>query len=281
MIGKNPLGDYLQKNYRLWGNSPYQIISLHGGPGAVGGLGPLSKKLGSRIGIVEYLQMKKTIEEELSKLHDLITSLSALPAILLGHSWGAVLSLLFAARYSSLLKKIILIGCPPLQEKYVEQLSATRWKRISAGYEKEYQEIGKRMNSPDPKVREKAFQEFGLFFEKLDSFSFDEGAINEDSSLYRFSYDISRSIWNEFLPMRKNGAFLKEISKIETEMVFIHGDYDPHPVIGIEEPLKSINKSHKFYVLKDCGHSPWVEKQAKDEFFKILYSELGIFNIII
>ncbi|MFN7039170.1 MAG: hypothetical protein ACK4OM_06380 [Alphaproteobacteria bacterium] len=56
--------------------------------------------------------------------------------------------------------------------------------------------------------------------------------------------------------------------------VVIHGDYDPHPTIGVLEPLSKINKNFKYYDLKHCGHTPWKEKEAKDVFYNILKEEL-------
>ena len=58
-------------------------------------------------------------------------------------------------------------------------------------------------------------------------------------------------------------------------MVAIHGDYDSHPAEGVEKPLSAILNDFRFIILGNCGHKPWIERQARDRFFAILEEELG------
>ncbi len=62
--------------------------------------------------------------------------------------------------------------------------------------------------------------------------------------------------------------------RIECPVVAIHGDYDPHPPEGIQGPLSPILKDFRFILLKNCGHLPWIEREARDLFYKILREEL-------
>jgi pimeloyl-ACP methyl ester carboxylesterase len=57
--------------------------------------------------------------------------------------------------------------------------------------------------------------------------------------------------------------------------VAIHGNYDSSPTEGIKEPLSKILKDFRFILLKNCGHTPWIERTAKDSFYKILKNELN------
>jgi pimeloyl-ACP methyl ester carboxylesterase len=57
--------------------------------------------------------------------------------------------------------------------------------------------------------------------------------------------------------------------------VAIHGDYDPHLAEGIREPLSRVIKDFRFILLEKCGHEPWRERYAHDEFYEILTSELA------
>jgi hypothetical protein len=42
----------------------------------------------------------------------------------------------------------------------------------------------------------------------------------------------------------------------------------------VRKPLLETLKDFRFILLGKCGHKPWIEKQARDEFFKILYGEM-------
>ena len=58
-------------------------------------------------------------------------------------------------------------------------------------------------------------------------------------------------------------------------MVAIHGDTDPHPADGVQIPLEAVLKDFQFILLKNCGHKPWIERRAREEFFRILDKELS------
>ena len=76
-------------------------------------------------------------------------------------------------------------------------------------------------------------------------------------------------------PKSSGGAELLGLApQIRCPVVAIHGDYDPHPAEGIQSPLSSAVNDFRFILLKNCGHLPWIERQAKDEFFALLRREL-------
>jgi pimeloyl-ACP methyl ester carboxylesterase len=58
-------------------------------------------------------------------------------------------------------------------------------------------------------------------------------------------------------------------------VVAIHGDHDPHPAAGVQEPLSATLAQFRFILLERCGHRPWIERQARDAFYEALEEELG------
>jgi len=58
--------------------------------------------------------------------------------------------------------------------------------------------------------------------------------------------------------------------KIRCPVIAIHGDYDPHPYEGVKTPLSHILRDFRFILLEHCGHRPWVERAARDRFYKVL-----------
>ncbi|HPI41828.1 MAG TPA: alpha/beta hydrolase, partial [Pseudobdellovibrionaceae bacterium] len=86
--------------------------------------------------------------------------------------------------------------------------------------------------------------------------------------------NIYERVWPEAAQLRKSGELLKIAEKIRCPVVAIHGDYDPHPANGVKEPLSQTIKDFRFILLKDCGHKPWIEKNTKDEFYRLLKQEL-------
>ena len=51
--------------------------------------------------------------------------------MLIGCSWGAMLSLIIAAHCSSFIKKLILIGGGPLEQDYAKTIGQVRLSRLS------------------------------------------------------------------------------------------------------------------------------------------------------
>jgi len=64
------------------------------------------------------------------------------------------------------------------------------------------------------------------------------------------------------------------LDSIRCPVTAIHGDYDLHPSEGVRIPLSSRLKDFRFYLLKNCGHYPWLERNTKAKFFEILKEEL-------
>jgi len=63
--------------------------------------------------------------------------------------------------------------------------------------------------------------------------------------------------------LRSGGELLNLGKKIRCPVVAIHGDYDPHPAAGVQEPLSRVLQDFHFILLKNCGHHPWFERQQK------------------
>ena len=57
-------------------------------------------------------------------------------------------------------------------------------------------------------------------------------------------------------------------------MLAIHGNYDPHAAEGVREPLARVLADFRFVLLERCGHLPWIERQAREEFYRLLSDAL-------
>ena len=89
-----------------------------------------------------------------------------------------------------------------------------------------------------------------------------------------YRYDIYAGVWPEAAILRRSGALLALGRNITCPVTAIHGDYDPHPTQGVKEPLRGVLTEFKFILLKDCGHKPWIERAARDGFYKLLRREI-------
>ncbi len=263
-----------EKNrYRLYGEKPYSVAVLHGGPGTPGSMGYLAKTLSDQFGVVEPFQTARSIAGQIEELHSVIQSVSAAAAVkLVGHSWGAWLAFIFTAQYPSLVAKLILIGAGSFDEEHNSDVRRIRLDRLDREERAEMLRLGSALNDTTPDDSTRAvFRSFGELMSKADSYD----CLEVDDAPIDFQPGVYRSVWPEAERLRHNGSLLDLASSIACPVVAIHGDYDPHPAAGVRDPLAQKLRDFRFVLLDKCGHYPWKEKHARDDFFRIIRKELS------
>ena len=252
-------------NLRTYGHPPYTVVLLHGGPGVAGEMAPVAQELSAKWGVLEPLQTRDSVGGQVEELKLALEEMATTPAVVAGYSWGAWLGFLLAARHPALVKKLILISSGPFEEKYAPQILKTRLQRLSKKERDDAEFLMTRMHE-DPLA-------FGLFGEMMAKGDFYDPLPMRPEGV-ELRPDIHKSVWAEGKELRKSGKLLEEAKAIHCPVVAIHGDHDPHPAEGVQKPLSTVLKDFRFILLEKCGHTPWMEKQARDEFFRVLSGEL-------
>lgn len=243
---------------------------VHGGPGAAGTMAAVAKKISVNRGVIEAIQTRSSIKDLLVELHGLVTLHGLPPLTLIGHSWGAWLSILFASKHPNLVNKLILVASGPLEEKYAEKIMETRMKRLN---EKDAATLTRLMHTiklADASQQDAIFLEIAELTRKADAYQHD----GTQYPYAAFNYRNFESVWSEAERKRTSGELLSAAGKVSCPVVAIHGDYDPHPSLGVKLSLEKKIKDFRFIPLAKCGHEPWSELSAKDLFYKILEQEI-------
>jgi pimeloyl-ACP methyl ester carboxylesterase len=257
--------DDFNPEYRKWGYPPYNTVLLHGGPGAAGSVTSLANLLGQHIGVIEPFQKGTSIQAQINELLDIIKREALCPVVLVGHSWGAWLGIIFASNYPEIVEKLILIGTPPFEEKYVLKMRRIREERIRKQKKDNLLDI-----SNDLKLSQlERFRKMGEMMTEIDSYH-----LLPIHDKIDFRADIYFSIWNEAIKLRSENHFFEFASKISCPVVAIHGNYDPHPWLGVKNCLAKWFKEFDFVLLKKCGHYPWKEKFVQGIFIEILLDKI-------
>jgi pimeloyl-ACP methyl ester carboxylesterase len=258
------------KNLRKYGKKPFRVAVIHGGPGAPGEMAPVARELSTVMGVLEPLQTATTLEGQVRELKAVLEKRAALPVTLIGFSWGALLSFIFAARYSSLVRKLMLIGSAPYEEKYAANITQTRLSRLSEQERKQALFLMQTLNSPAVVDKNMPLARLGKLLSKADSYD----PLPHDDEILECRYDVFQGVWEQAEQLRSSGKLLELGKRVKCPVVAIHGDYDPHPAAGVVEPLSRILKDFRFILLEKCGHRPWLERSARDRFYDILTREL-------
>ena len=233
-------------------------------------MAPVARELASVTGVLEPLQTVASLDGQVAELHDVLEEHGNLPVTLVGWSWGAWLSYIFTARYPSFARKLILIASGPYEEKYAEDIMPTRLNRMTEKQRAEVFRLSEILNNTLIEDKNAAFARLGEMITIADTYE----SLPYRSEVLECRYDIYDSVWQEANELRDGGKLLEFGREIRCSVIAIHGDYDPRPAEGVREPLSRVLKNFKFILLEKCGHEPWIEKSARDKFYKILKNEL-------
>lgn len=260
------------KNVRFYGKKPYTVAVIHGGPGIPGDMVPVARELSSLTGFLEPIQTKDTFKGQVQELRGVLNKHGTLPVILVGFSWGAFLSFVLTARYPELVKKLILIGSGPFEEKYADNINPDRLSRLSEEARIEAFSLIDNINDPASRDKDRAMARLGVLWARADTFA--PVPRPPEKEVLPVSDAINRKVWAEAKPLRTSGELLELGKRINCPVLAIHGDYDPHLALGVKEPLSRVLKNFRFVLLEKCGHYPWMERYARDRFYEILRKEI-------
>jgi pimeloyl-ACP methyl ester carboxylesterase len=175
--------------------------------------------------------------------------------VLVGWSWGAWLALLFAVGHPSVVRKAVLVGSGPFEQRYAAEIRATRLSRLTEDERVEY-ERGE-------------LSCLARLSAKADAYD----ALPREDETVELQPEVHRRVSAEAAELRRSGVLLERVGGVKCPVVAIHGDHDPHPADGVRAPLARVLAEFSFVLLERCGHEPWNERYARDRFFEILARE--------
>ncbi len=314
-------------NLRKYGNPPFDIAVIHGGPGAPGEMAPVARELSSTHsfhssdlpgfhgipgfhgspgfpgfpgssdypgssdfpgsfgssgssdsfdpsnparGVLEPLQTAVTLDGQVRELKAVLKEHAALPVTLIGFSWGAILSYIFTASHPEFVKKLILVGSSPYEEKYADSIRRARGSRLSREEWTKTSSLIPAVNGLSDGNKNAYFTRFGQLMSIADSYD----PLPHADEVLEYQHVINKNVWGDASKLRSNGKLLKLGKKIRCPVIAIHGDYDPHPFEGVREPLSRVLENFQYVLLEKCGHRPWVEREAKEMFYAVLKGEI-------
>lgn len=258
---------------RTYGRAPFEIVVVHGGPGAAGEMAPVARVIADCRGVLEPMQTGASIGAQVEALRRDVEREGDPPVALVGFSWGAWLSMIVAARYPALVSTLVLVGSGPLEQSYASKVQQTRMRRLTSRERLALEEHAAGLVDPDETNRRDHLAQLGALARKTDTYDPIPDATDGGASV-ALSPEIYRSIWPEAARLRQEGELVRIAANLRCPVVAIHGDYDPHPAEGVREPLTRAVKDLTWVLLEKCGHRPWAERQARDKFFRVLRDAL-------
>lgn len=249
---------------RQYGDSSPSVILLHGGPAAPGYMKPVALELAEQFRLLEPFQRGSsskplTVAQHVQDLQDVIVKYcDSEKPLLVGHSWGAMLALAFAAEHPDTAKAIVLVGCGTFDAASREQMEAVRKKRMDAEFCKRMEQLPQKYSSPDVRLAV-----MGRLYQQLDSVDL----IEVKNHLNQCDAKAHQQTWTDMLRLQNEGVYPKAFTSIDCPVLMLHGNDDPHPGEMIRDNLKPFLPQLEYHAWTNCGHYPWLEKAARIEFY--------------
>lgn len=239
---------------RWYGSPPYELAVVHGGPGAPGSAAGAARALSSRMGVVEPLQSAGSLDGQVDELAAQLRH-ADVPLGVLGHSWGAMLGYLVAARHPELVRVLVMVGAM-LTAEAEDETRRSRLARLSEPEQAELEQLRGRLD--DPAVARR----YDELVQQADAVA----PVAVEHDWLAFQPEVKRAVWAEAVALRDDGRLVAEGRGIRCPVVVVHGARDPHPLAGAVDPLREVIQDLEVVVLTRCGHMPWKERHAREAF---------------
>ena len=255
---------------RRYGKAGPLVLVLHGGPAAVGDVAPIAKGISKSFCAVEPWQrgsgsVPLTVARHIADLHELAADVGEdSPLAIVGHSWGAMLALCYAAEYPSKAGPIVLVGCGTFDQAARNRMQATIEERMDDGL----RDHVRRMSTEVADPADRFIRTFKLTRHLFDSDPINPYPDKEESE--PFDIQAHQETWSDMVKLQDDGIYPNAFAAIESPVLMLHGQYDPHPGKMIRDSLLRHLPQLEYHEWERCGHSPWIEKSTREEFFSVI-----------
>lgn len=257
---------------RAYGRAGGYVLVLHGGPGAAGYMRPVAVELAGSFRVLEPFQRgsggeRLTVERHVADLDEVVKSYcrEERPGIV-GHSWGAMLALAYAATHPEGVGSVVLVGCGTFDQAARQRMEAVRKERMDEKMLRRLERLAEEY--PD---RDKRLEVLGRLMQQMDSYELVRG----EGEVERCDEQAHKETWQDMMRLQEQGVYPAAFAKIGAPVLMLHGAADPHPGELIRANLQRYVRQLEYYEWDRCGHYPWLEKAVRDDFYTVLREWLG------
>jgi pimeloyl-ACP methyl ester carboxylesterase len=258
---------------RRYGSDGPEVVLLHGGPGAPGGMASLARDLAGKFRVREPLQRRSgSVALSVERHVEDLAAVAPSRAHVVGHSWGAMLGLSFAARHPERVTSLVLIGCGTYDAATRAEYQRALDARLGEAERAQIGELRRRLaEAGDSATRDSLLAELGRVFARADSV--DLIAADDADSLPADERGHGET-WADVLRLQQQGIEPAAFAAIRAPVLMLHGDDDPHPGPATRDLLRRHVADLSYRGFARCGHDPWRERHARAAFLRALESWL-------
>ena len=192
-------------NVSVYGEPPYRVAVLHGGPGAPGQVAPVARELSRYLGVLEPLQTVSSLDGQVEELRGSLEERSGLPVTLIVHFWGAMLGFIIARRHPQHVRKLILVGSGVYEERYAARIQQTRLGRLSEEERQEVLSLQGELEDPAAMGKGGELSRLGELFTMADAYD----PLSLETEVIEVQHQVNERVWREARQLRESGDLIQ------------------------------------------------------------------------
>ena len=230
-------------------------------------MAPVARSLADLFHVLEPFQSgsASTVAAHVDDLHEVVTSYSSSTTALVGHSWGAMLALAYAAAHPDKAGPIVLVCSGTFDLAARERLIENLEQRTDSNLRQRFKQA---LTLKNPNER---FHALGQL--TLEQYSYD--LATTDQEIDESEPGTSSETWDDMVRLQNEGVYPSVFAAIKSPVLMLHGAVDPHPGEMIRASLAPYIPQLEYREWERCGHYPWLEKSTHNEFFLVLRNWLS------
>jgi pimeloyl-ACP methyl ester carboxylesterase len=176
-----------------------------------------------------------------------------------------MLALAYAAHYPETLAALVLIGCGTFSLASRAEFEARLEARLTPADRASLAQIKESKADPDRRLAARSRLMARVYGHDVEEVA--DAVASVDALAHQ-------ETWADMVRLQREGIYPAAFAVIGVPVLMLHGDEDPHPGRLIHEDLRTYISHLDYQELPKCGHSPWLERQARQLFFETLYAWL-------
>jgi pimeloyl-ACP methyl ester carboxylesterase len=229
-------------------------------------LAPVARELADSFRVLEPFQRGSgaeplTVARHVADLHQVVAKCGSARPALVGHSWGAMLALAYAAEHPDCVTTLVLVGCGTFDPVARDRMRTLMLERMDDGLRQRLETLAIEFPDADEQLRKRADLLLPLYSHKLMARELE--VENCDAAAHQES-------WDDMLRLQQEEVYPAAFSAIKAPVLMLHGAVDPHPGPLIRASLQPYLPQLEYRQWDRCGHYPWLESAVHEEFFAVL-----------
>jgi pimeloyl-ACP methyl ester carboxylesterase len=177
-----------------------------------------------------------------------------------------MLALAYAAAHPGTLASLALVGCGTFDLVSRAKFRARLDARMDAAFRVRLASLDE-IADPDARLSAK-----GALLGSI----YDVDVLPDDADSPPADARGGAETWQDMLRLQEAGVYPADFAAIDAPALMLHGDDDPHPGRMIHASLQPWMPQLEYVSWARCGHSPWRERAAREDFFRTLKAWLRV-----